>query len=55
MQAMTVMALKCISRQSHINLDTTLTEMVSVLKKKKQNNGRIENLKNTALVIQVKI
>lgn len=48
------MALKCISRQSHFNLDDTLTEMLSELKKKQQNNGTIENLQNTALVIQVK-
>lgn len=52
-RAMVVMALKCISKKSQINLNTVLDKMVLKLKEKQQNNGTVENLKTTALVIQV--
>lgn len=53
---MVVMALSCIHSRPDLNLDKgILDEMVFKLKKKQHKNGTIENLKTTALVVQVKI
>ena len=50
---MIVMALECISRRTDINLTATLANMVPEIKRKQENDGKVENLKTTALVVQV--
>lgn len=53
-QAMVIMALSCIHSRSDLNLDERiLDEMVSELKRKQHRYRIIDNLKTTALVIQV--
>lgn len=51
---MAVMALQCIATHSDLNPDERILEdMISELKRKQHKNGTIDNLKTTALVVQV--
>ena len=51
---MAVMAFSCISSLPDMNPDERiLEEMIAEIKRKQHKNGTIDNLKTTALVIQV--
>ena len=54
MQAYSVMALACASKQKENSVDQeTLRELTMELKQHQYRNGSVENLQTTALVLQV--
>ncbi|XP_054707056.1 uncharacterized protein CG3556-like [Uloborus diversus] len=53
-QALSALAMVCLSRQPTLTVDQrNLRDMVSELKKRQHLNGTVENLKTTAVVLQV--